>query len=379
MHCQSKEIRYYIVADDLTGACDSAIAFTGRGMVVEVPLGVDAKALSAGVCAISTDSRNIRPEAASERVQKALIGAQAAEEVFKKIDSVLRGNTFAEIRTAVECFSCELVVMSPAYPALGRVVRDGFLHVEDGTSSPAIDLCEGLRRAGIAGVVKLRAGGTEECLINRLRDAMRAVDRLVVCDAEKDEDLRVMVSAARMLKKRILWVGSGGLAHALAHVLPLSVEDRIEEEELSGCMLLFVGSDHVVTAKQLAALEQRSDVSEIAVEDCLRSRPESQVMVLKVSMGSTTEEQIQQAVKSVGAKGIRGCVLTGGDTAAFVFRSLGVRLLRLTGEFAPGVPEGIAHGGDLDGVRVIVKSGGFGQQDVLCRIVDRFAGGRELV
>jgi uncharacterized protein YgbK (DUF1537 family) len=39
----------------------------------------------------------------------------------------------------------------------------------------------------------------------------------------------------------------------------------------------------------------------------------------------------------------------------------------------------VAKGGVLDGVSVILKSGGFGREDVLCRIVDRFAGRREFV
>jgi uncharacterized protein YgbK (DUF1537 family) len=51
----------------------------------------------------------------------------------------------------------------------------------------------------------------------------------------------------------------------------------------------------------------------------------------------------------------------------------------LTGEFAPGLPQGIAQGGVLDGVPVILKSGGFGREDVLCQIADRFTGGREFV
>lgn len=376
--CQSNGVRYFIVADDLTGACDSAVAFAGRDMVVEVPLDLGGNAQVSEVCAISTESRDIPEETAKGRVRSALEGAQAAQEVFKKIDSVLRGNTFAEIRAAVECFPCELVVMSPAYPALGRTVEGGILHVEDGTRKRVVDLREGLRRTGIGDAVLLPAAGASQELSARMREVSRTALPLVLCDANDDEDLRAVVRAARSLDGRILWVGSGGLAHALAHELPLSFEKHSEEER-NGCVLLFVGSDHAVTAKQIAALKQGADVTEIAVEDCLQHTFESQVLALKVSRGVTTEEQIRQAVKTVGNQGIRCCVLTGGDTAAFVFRALGVRSLRLEGEFAPGLPRGIGQGGALDGVTVILKSGGFGQEDVLCRIADRFAGRRGFV
>jgi uncharacterized protein YgbK (DUF1537 family) len=73
------------------------------------------------------------------------------------------------------------------------------------------------------------------------------------------------------------------------------------------------------------------------------------------------------------------CVLTGGDTASMVCRSLEVRSLRLVEEFAPGLPEGIAMGGALDQIPVILKSGGFGKDDVLCGLSERLMNRKEPV
>ncbi|GGH09012.1 hypothetical protein GCM10011586_26810 [Silvibacterium dinghuense] len=55
-----------------------------------------------------------------------------------------------------------------------------------------------------------------------------------------------------------------------------------------------------------------------------------------------------------------------------VCRALGIRSLRLLREFAPGVPMGIAEGGAFDGVRVMLKSGGFGERDLLQRVYESF-------
>jgi uncharacterized protein YgbK (DUF1537 family) len=375
---RSNEVRYLIVADDLTGACDSAVAFAGRGLSVEVPLWSGGDSASADVCAVSTESRDIPEATAMERVHAALSEAPATGDVFKKIDSVLRGNTFAEIRAAVEFFPSELVVMSPAYPALGRTVKDGVLHIEDGTQKRAIDLWEGLQRSGIGDPVLLPAGSLQEKLTAAMHEAMRTTSRLVLCDAETEQDLQAVVKAARSLGCKVLWIGSGGLAHALAHDLPQSVEGLVEEER-GGRVLMFVGSDHAVTTRQVAALKQAAEVGEFAAEACTGQTIREYVLVLKVSRDVTTEQQIRQALSSTGDKGIRCCLLTGGDTAALVLRAAGVRSLRLTGELAPGLPRGVAHGGVLDGVSVILKSGGFGREDVLCRIADRFAGRREFV
>ena len=377
--CQSNGVRHLIVADDLTGACDSAVAFAGRGLEVEVPLWSNGDPSSAGVCAVSTESRDIPEAAAMERVRAALSEVPATGEVFKKIDSVLRGNTYAEIRAAVELFPSALVVMSPAYPVLGRTVKGGVLRIEDGTQKRAIDLREGLHRSGIGDPVLLPVGASQEKLAAGMHEAMRTTSRLVLCDAEGEQDLQAAVTAARSLGCRVLWVGSGGLAHALAHDLPQRVVEHRTEGEGDGRVLLFIGSDHAVTTKQVAILKQVAEVGESAVEACMSQTLPEHVLVLKVSRGITTEQQIQQALSSTGDKGIRCCLLTGGDTAALVLRASGVRSLRLTGEFAPGLPRGVAKGGVLDGVPVILKSGGFGREDVLCRIVDRFAGRREFV
>jgi uncharacterized protein YgbK (DUF1537 family) len=377
--CQSNGVRHLIVADDLTGACDSAVAFAGRGLEVEVPLWSNGDPSSAGVCAVSTESRDIPEAAAMERVRAALSEVPATGEVFKKIDSVLRGNTYAEIRAAVELFPSALVVMSPAYPVLGRTVKGGVLRIEDGTQKRAIDLREGLHRSGIGDPVLLPVGASQEKLAAGMHEAMRTTSRLVLCDAEREHDLQTAVKAARSLGCRVLWVGSGGLAHALAHDLPPRMEQRIDEERVGRVLLFFIGSDHAVTTRQVAALKQTAGVSEIAVETCTGQTIQERVLVMNVSRGVTTEQQIRQALSSVGDTGIRCCLLTGGDTAALVLRASGVRSLRLTGEFAPGLPQGVAKGGVLDGVSVILKSGGFGGEDVLCRIVDRFAGRREFV
>lgn len=200
---------------------------------------------------------------------------------------------------------------------------------------------------------------------------------MIVCDAETEEDLQAIVKTARNAAERILWIGSGGLAHALANDLPKSGHPG-REEAGDGCVLLFIGSDHAVTSRQVEALKRGASAVEMVIEE--RSKPlRQEVVILRVSRGVTTKEQVQQAVMGAAPHGIRACLLTGGDTAAFVCEALGARSLRLTEEFAPGLPLGVAQDGVLDGVPVVLKSGGFGSEDVLCAFADRFAGRREFV
>lgn len=329
------ERRFFIVADDLTGACDSAVAFARRGVTVEVLLEGEAQASGDGVWAISTESRDLPEDLAVRRVREGLMGMGERSEVFKKIDSVFRGNSFSEIRGALDWFPCDLVVMSPAYPLMGRKVRDGVLRIAGDGYDRTMDLSDGLRGAGISDFSLLRAGSSPEVMNEAMHDAVKAGCRLVLCDAESEEDLRFVVAAARSLGKRILWVGSGGLAHALAFDLPVS-ELEEEEEALDGRVVLFVGSDHAVTRRQMEALRQSFPVHEVSVEEFSTPPLETRIVVLNVSRNSTVDDEIRRVIADLAPQGIGCCLLTGGDTAALVCRALRVRSLRLTKEFARG-------------------------------------------
>jgi uncharacterized protein YgbK (DUF1537 family) len=366
---------FAIVADDLTGACDSAVAFTQRGKTVEVLLKEGAEPSLADVVAISTESRDLTDEVAAERVRNALSRASGRGEVFKKVDSVFRGNSFVEIRAALDCLPYDLALLSPAYPAMGRTVRDGVLQVCEAGQNRSVNLCAGLYEAGVNDVAlhSVAASGRS------LRDVTETGRRVVLCNAETDEDLRLTVEKARNVAKRVLWIGSGGLAHALASTLP-----RIEPSQKSwgsgGPVVLFVGSDHAVTRQQLEKLTESTaaPVLEASIEDFTEVSSDFQALILKVPR-LTSEALIGRALSRLAARGIGCCLMTGGDTAALLCRASGADSLRLTEEFRPGLPQGVVQGGTLDQVPVVLKSGGFGKEDVLREFVGRFATRKELV
>lgn len=362
---ESGKARFSVIADDLTGACDSAVMFAERGLSVEVLLEKDAIPPVDGVWAISTETRDTDEKTAVERVHEAMKAAGQAREIFKKVDSVFRGNTFAEIRTAVESSAFDLVVISPAHPLMGRAVRHGVLRIGD--SGATIDLRAGLYGSGLKDVALVRRG-----------EAVPVGSKVVLCDAETVGGLQKTVVEARSAAEQVLWIGSGGLAGALAcEVAPTKVSAPCWRTE--GVVVLFVGSDHAVTKKQMEALRANALVFEAAIEEFSGGAHEGHVVVLNVVRGVTTEEQIRSAVAQLGPRRIACALMTGGDTAMLVCRALGVRSLLLAEEFAPGLPQGVAVGGALNQVRVVLKSGGFGSVDVLYQLSHRFMKRKEFV
>jgi hypothetical protein len=93
-------VRVLIVADDLSGAADSAVPFAAR-LGTAVSLGGGRP--DAQVVAVDTDSRYAPEAVARERVARAVARGRAdGARIVKKIDSTLRGNIGAEIAAARE-------------------------------------------------------------------------------------------------------------------------------------------------------------------------------------------------------------------------------------------------------------------------------------
>src|SRR3954452_16977764 len=104
-----------VIADDLSGAVEVAAVM---GLL---RISLDAGDLRDSV--VDLDTRGLSPEAAAARVREVLARHDGGR-VFKKIDSLLRGNVAAELAELRDA------VVAPALPVEGRTVRGGVLHVD---------------------------------------------------------------------------------------------------------------------------------------------------------------------------------------------------------------------------------------------------------
>jgi uncharacterized protein YgbK (DUF1537 family) len=305
-----------LIADDLTGACDSAGPFATAGLGATVAL---AGIPEAEVVALTTDSRDVDPDESRRRLAAAgeVVRRLAPRIIFKKIDSTLRGNTRHEIEASLDVFDCDAAVVTPAFPAMGRVVESGRLRLTADPCFPRIDLRPWFD------------------------------DRFEIADAISDADLDALVDSL-VARRRVLWVGSAGLSGALAR--------RLRKEVIPpavafprGRVLFCIGSDHPVTIDQMARLRRSRDADVLPIPR-------------NAFWGFSLPGPPPAAL-----------FLCGGDTASLVCTALGVERIDIVREFAPGIPIGILRGGVFDGVPVITKSGGFGQPDDLVSLADEFS------
>jgi len=355
----------FLIADDLTGACDAAVHFAMRGRRTMVPIAPCAELAGAAVIAISTDSRDLEPTAARDAIAAAAtrlpVGSPSI--LFKKIDSTLRGHAGAEIAAALTVFGCDAAVVCPAFPRMNRIVEAGCLRVAGAADFAPIEVAAHLRAQGLEGCVHT---GPEA-----IPEAIASGARIVVLDAVCDRDLDRIVAMGLALDLRVLWAGSAGLASALARTLPAGPPSRPRLAP-KGPVLFCIGSDHRATLAQQAALVDHRGA--LLVRSGLTSREFMEAalgrgrhVVSRIPHGRVPAEWLPELAARASA-----LVLSGGYTAAQFCRAAGVQRIELFDEIIPGVPWGVIRGGVFDGISVVTKSGGFGDDDALIQVADYF-------
>ncbi len=115
-----------VIADDLAGAAELGGVALRYGRTAEVQLAFDAGSGADAIC-VNTDSRSCLADEAASRVAQAAIGCRQAgiTDVFKKVDSVLRGWVVAELDALLPALGRKRAILVPANPGRDRVIRDG--------------------------------------------------------------------------------------------------------------------------------------------------------------------------------------------------------------------------------------------------------------
>ena len=357
-----------LLADDLTGALDSAAQFTGAigPLPVVLNLALEPPAESFVLDLACRD----QPEAAAVALTAATAHHLAGGDIaFKKIDSLLRGHWAAELAALANTGSFRRIIVAPAFPGQGRITRGGRQIVlqASGTSTVVpVDPRAELARRGLDPSV-LSCG-----------DAPPIDASLLLCDAGTDGDLRRLVQSARLLPGPTLWCGAAGLARALSDGLPPR-----SSAPIAGPHLMLIGSDHAVTRDQVRFVASRA----------------SEWIVRFGADGLASAERVNQALARHGrclcladlppvcsraeasrlvarwfgamAPGIarpKTLTVVGGETFASICRELQAGMLLVEGEWQAGIPVSRSPQGLWSETACFSKSGAFGETDCLWRL-----------
>lgn len=115
-----------VIADDLTGAAELGGVGWRHGLQSQVVI-VGGPDPNAGLVCVDTDSRNCEAAEAGRRVAEAAsrLRAAGADWIYKKVDSVLRGNVTPEIEAIIAQLGLKGALLIPANPLRGRTIEGG--------------------------------------------------------------------------------------------------------------------------------------------------------------------------------------------------------------------------------------------------------------
>ncbi len=115
-----------VIADDLTGAAEIGAVGLRHGLRAEIVRSGRPGGAADLVC-VDTDSRSCDPAEAAKRAATAarLLSTAGALWIYKKVDSVLRGQVTAEVEAVMKQLKLERALLLPANPSLGRTIKEG--------------------------------------------------------------------------------------------------------------------------------------------------------------------------------------------------------------------------------------------------------------
>lgn len=339
-------MKILLIADDLTGALDSSVAFSERGLTVLCALSpanlLDAIEQNPDVIAVTTNSREMVVKEASSRIAVTLETvdnhpAWRDAVVFKKVDSRLKGHVAAEVAVLAENRSSVLVC--PAIPRLGRLVKNGAV-CGAGVAVPI----------PVADVIDLA--------------------NAQVSDAQSDADLDKALASVDL---STLFIGAAGLAEALARRIVADPPSGTAPV-LSTPALFAIGSRDPTTLAQLDGFTLIAAPNGKVPE---RQHSDQSLSVVQITPDVEDVDPLQAAAyfadgicKWINRDKPATLLACGGESAAAIARQLGCGLFQVEGEVLPGLPVSTMLDG-LMGMKVVTKSGGFGGPDTLVNLVDK--------
>ncbi|MBR0713813.1 four-carbon acid sugar kinase family protein [Bradyrhizobium liaoningense] len=361
-----------LLADDLTGALDTAAEFVGVCGAIGVTWAEALPSRRPACLAVDTGTRE-RDKADSvaivERLAPLLADGAIADNgdaaiAYKKVDSLLRGAWAAELGACLRTGPWTSCIVAPAFAYQGRrtIGSQQYARAQDGSWS----------RVGDNLLAQLAAEGLDARPGRFDTDLPAGIS---VFDAESEDDLDRIVAIGRSTRQPVLWCGSGGLAGALARGSDASASSVLRKPVLG----LF-GSDQSATAAQLAACadavialtETGQDNSGDHNAGLVRRKLGAELgadgvalvkfdLATGLSRGEAARRIARGLTSLTAALGPPGTlIVAGGETLRAVCTALGARALEVTGRIMPGLPCSIIRGGRWDGVAVISKSGAFG-------------------
>lgn len=419
-----------IIADDLTGANDTALQFFKKGCSAKIVIDYSQdfhNDNNVDVWSISTESRNTDRQTALERVvkvSKKLKENLNVEKFYKKIDSTLRGNTGVEIVAMLEAIQKDVAIIAPAYIEEKRTTI-GAYQLLDGNvierTQVALDpkapifesyipdiLTKDLNTQikeliGTIGLNVITKGAGPIAL--KINELVQMGKKIIVVDAMSNTDLEQIALAIDKSQYDILPCGSAGLANAMNKIKEEFEKKSFDIPKLP--KLIISGSATQLTLKQIGQLkEEKKDIVfvDLEIKDIINGLNEetknsivenlkngvdvaihssyinkeildendlNQLIdagIAKVEFPSKITDFLSELTFEIQSECDFILILVGGETSYKCANKINCVYLNVLDAILPAVPLCI----DKNNKFIVTKSGNFGTINTLVKIIDYF-------
>lgn len=334
----------WILADDLTGSADAALPFWRAGRRAQVIFDPTAPwPDNPGVLSLCTHTRAMNETDAAHTVRNLAWRLPPGAFVFKKIDSTLRGWIGAESSALLDVLPDRDAVFAPAYPSKGRTLGPDGIYRVHGVPLALTEFAPE--------TIGLPADSTLPAFIARHFGAR--APRVRTLAAENDDEFH---AAAATVRSAAIWIGSPGLAIALAGPASRPRPATTPPVQVpSAAIVVAAGSRRTLTQRQVTALTAAVPTGLTLLRPPDTAYDPAQANAFAEDLGARTAA----AARPLGRCGL---ILTGGDIAAATCRHLGIFSAEIVGEIEDGLP--ILRAGDTF---IVTKAGGFGDDHSLVR------------
>lgn len=413
----AKKLLLGCIADDFTGGSDAASFLVAGGLSTVLCNGIPADGFQlpddceAVVIALKSRTQELKSAVADSLKSIRWLKAQGAEKFYVKycstFDSTPEGNIGPIMDAILEELDATGSVLCPALPANERIVRDGILYVKGIplAESPMKDhpltpmwesrislLMKPQSKYDCMEVHRNLLRGDRETLLTELASFTKERRHYyIIPDYSDESDAKAIVDVFG--KMRVLSGGSGVLT-ALAKYLKPNSRTQAPKSGTAGDALILAGSCSVATNAQTAwylshggkairledgkVLDGRQNAQTLWPEAKALDHPAPLVYSYETPEGlkakrtedgkrlsSLIEATLSETAALAVADGVTRVIVAGGETSGAVTKRLGFNAFQIGESIAPGVPILIPL--EQPQVRLILKSGNFGQEDFFSR------------
>jgi len=422
-----------IIADDLTGANDTALQFHLRGSNTQILLDHEAflqNIKNTQTWAISTETRNIEPNLAYNKVKaatKVFVEKLNLEFFYKKIDSTLRGNIAVETLAMLEVLNWEAAVIIPAFPSEGRITVGGY-HLLKGVPIERTELARDVHspifeshiptllrsqldeeRKDLVGLIELSTimNGAGPVLF-KMNELISQGKKLIVADAVSITDIEQIVLAINKSDYNILPTGAAACAQVLGNIwLPEKTSQFVSKTIPELPKFIVSGSATQLIETQIKKLSDSDDfentyfinlelktilegVNEELINRVINNLGQSNIVVVNTSylikdfdgfsddclnagltkskLASQITDFLAELTKAVVNKRDVILITLGGETSYKCCAAIDSLQLQLVDEVAPAIALSIDHKAQW----IVSKSGNLGTSNTLIDILKYF-------